>query len=100
MSHIALNPEEFEPIIQRTVERTLEGLDLSQLNAAPQKRYLTEREAAELLGVEPHVLRDARKRGEINFHRFGRSVRYTYDQVEDYARRCLNREVGEPPARE
>lgn len=104
--NIDFNPEDFAGVIEAAVDRALKRLDLSKQNGEPEKRFYSEREAADMLGVETHVLRDARKRRdeqgrpELSFHRFGRQVRYTDEQLDQWARKCLNREVGEPPASE
>jgi hypothetical protein len=48
---------------------------------------ISEPAAAALLRVQPHVLRDARKRGELHCTKIGKSVRYTRDQLDAYLRR-------------
>jgi hypothetical protein len=48
----------------------------------------TEEEAARLLGLEPHQLRDERGRGRITFSRIvGRRIRYTPEDLAEYLRR-------------
>jgi hypothetical protein len=44
----------------------------------------SEKEAADLLGVKPYVLRDARRRGEVKATKIGRKVAYTPRQLESY----------------
>jgi hypothetical protein len=53
----------------------------------PADALLPEPAAAAILGVEPHVLRDARKRHEIDFHRVGKFVRYSREQIDAYKHR-------------
>jgi hypothetical protein len=47
----------------------------------------SEKEAADLLGVKPYVLRDARRRGEVKATKVGRKVAYTTRQLENYLAR-------------
>jgi hypothetical protein len=57
---------------------------------------VTEREAAEMLGIAAHVLRDARERGEIHFAKAGRTVLYTRAFLVGY----LNRHATHPISRD
>ncbi len=59
-------------------------------NPAPTDALIAEPAAAAECSVEPHVLRDARKRGEIAFHRIGKFVRYSREQIEAYKARSCN----------
>lgn len=45
------------------------------------KVALQEKEAAACIGVEPHVLRDARLQRKLPHSRVGRTVTYTADQL-------------------
>lgn len=49
---------------------------------------LTEQRAAAELNVADHNLRDARKRGEIQFFKIGKFVRYSREQLDAYKQRC------------
>ena len=44
----------------------------------------SEPEAASLLGCRPHVLRDARLRGEIRSTKVGKRIGYTRQQLDAY----------------
>ena len=53
---------------------------------------LTEPEAADYFGWSVYTMREIRKRGEIEFLKFhDRTIRYTFEQLEDYKRRHFNR---------
>jgi hypothetical protein len=62
------DPAAFEPLIEQVVERMLARVQAgeNQLNG---KLAYSEPEAAALLSLAPHQLRDARLRGEINASR-------------------------------
>ena len=48
----------------------------------------TEAEAASMLGLNPHQLRDLRLEGKINHSRIvGRKIRYTFQDLMDYLNR-------------
>ncbi|MEQ8246195.1 MAG: helix-turn-helix domain-containing protein [Alphaproteobacteria bacterium] len=53
-------------------------------------RYLTEREAAQFLGLEPSTLKAWRWRGEgPSYAKFGRAVRYSQSTLFKYAERSV-----------
>ena len=62
-------------LIEATVEVTVERIEADRARLKSRLAY-TEPEAAALLGVRPHVLRDARLRGEITATRIGKRVAY------------------------
>ena len=64
------------PVIEATVRKTLEQIedDRAKLNG---RLAYSEPEAAALLGVRPHVLRDVRLRGEIQARKVGKGYRYS-----------------------
>ena len=49
---------------------------------------LTEAEVAEALGIRPRTLRRCRQSGEIAFVQFGRSIRYTTAEVNEFVNRA------------
>ena len=73
---VAFDPTEFEPIITRAVEAALAKLD--ELRGPLGDRLaFTEEEAARLIGLEAHQLRDERRRGRIAASQIvNRSIRY------------------------
>lgn len=86
-----------KPIVQAVVAEVLAQVDGARA-APPGKQVFSEGEAAQLLGVETHVLRDERGRGRITFSRIvGRRIRYTQADIDEYLRRRAQRLAPEPP---
>lgn len=70
-----IDNEALAPIIEATVRKTISELTPMLANPEPRMAY-TEAEAGGLFGVGPHVLRDARIRGEIDYYKIGKRVMY------------------------
>jgi hypothetical protein len=66
---------DLRPIISAAVVAVMEELRQSELAQSSRLAY-PEPEAAALLGVRPHCLRDARLRGEISASRVGKKTVY------------------------
>lgn len=49
---------------------------------------MTEKQAADHLGVSIYTLQRIRKRGEIAFSKVGSGIRYTFQQLEDFSKNC------------
>lgn len=72
--------DELRPIIRAATVAILE--EIKPLDARLMDRFAyTEKEAAQLLGVPQHVLRDARYRGELSGKRLGKKVMYSPDEL-------------------
>ena len=83
MPKLEINADEFRPLIQAVVAETLAATN--GVSAKFDTRLgFPEAEAAALLGVERHVLRDARLRGEIEASRVGKRIVYTPEQLREY----------------
>src|SRR5262245_38712984 len=87
---LQLDPAILTPVIRAVVAETLAAIeaDRAKLNG---KFAYSEAEAAQLLGLEPHVLRDERLRGRITASRIvGGRIRYTQAELLAYlaGRRC------------
>jgi hypothetical protein len=81
---ISLDPDSLRPLIREVVQEVLSQLesDRAQLNG---KLCYSEEEAARLLDLEPHVLRDERRRGKIAASQIvGRRIRYTREDLIGY----------------
>ena len=74
------------PLIERIVATVLDRLQGEQ-EALRDKLAYTEAEAAALLGTRPHVLRDARLRGEVAGSRVGKRILYEREELLGYLRR-------------
>jgi hypothetical protein len=83
---------------KREIAASVAAIVLEKLNGRadplPADALISEPEAAAHLGVEAHVLRDARGRREIQYHRIGKFVRYDRAQIEAYKQRCLRNGDG------
>ncbi|MEX2140578.1 MAG: helix-turn-helix domain-containing protein [Pirellulales bacterium] len=68
------------PLIERVVGTVLDRLE-SQREAVGERIAYSEAEAASLLGVQRHVLRDARLRGELFGCRVGKRICYEREEL-------------------
>ena len=80
---IEFDREELRPLVHLAVAEALERLesDRAKLNG---KLAFPEAEAAMLLGVKPHVLRDCRRRGELQGAKVGSKIVYTRADLLDF----------------
>ena len=67
-----LEPADLEPIVAAAVDAVL-----ARREQLGDRIGFPEAEAAQLLGIRKHVLRDARLRGEISGRKVGRSYVYS-----------------------
>jgi hypothetical protein len=82
-----LTKEELEKLIDSAVTKAVAAtLDIDPTMTNNRLAY-SEPEASALLGVKPHVLRDARLRGEISATRVGGRLAYTRDDLCSYLER-------------
>jgi hypothetical protein len=81
---INLDPEALTPLVEMVVQTTLARLEAVR-TALDGKLAYSEEEAARLLGLEPHVLRDERRRGKITASKIvGRRIRYLREDLTAY----------------
>ena len=79
-----IEPGALRPLVAEIVREVLTQLDEAQARL-PDKLAFSEAEAARLLGLAPHQLRDERLRGRIAASTIvGRRVRYTRDDLVRY----------------
>jgi hypothetical protein len=82
--HLSLNPDSLRPLIAEVVQATLAALEADRARLGDRLAY-SEPEAARLLGLAPHQLRDERRRGRIPSSQVvGRRVRYTRQDLLGY----------------
>ncbi len=87
MLNVTIDPDSFEPIVQAIVTETLIQVRAEEARIGD-KLAFSEEEAARLIGIEPHVLRDARLRGDISASRIaGRRIRYLRQDLLAYLAR-------------
>lgn len=80
---LRFDEKDIRPLVEIVVREVMQQVvEQKQEPAAPFDRMLSENEAAAIFAVDPHVLRDARRRGELDFHRVGRFVRYQRSQIQ------------------
>jgi len=72
---IVLEATDLRPLMETIVKETLRIIDESS-RATGERIAFTEPEAAALLGIAPHVLRDRRLDGEVSASRCGRRILY------------------------
>ena len=77
---IILEPDDLRPLIEQVVVETLRQVERLGTNYGDRLAY-TEPEAAALLGVARHVLRDCRLRGEIKSSKCGRRIVYRREDL-------------------
>jgi hypothetical protein len=90
------DPEAFRPLIEQAVEAALLRLEEARVKLSDRLCY-SEPEAATMLGLEPHQLRDERLRGRIKASSIVcRRIRYTRQDLMDYllSRRWKKDESG------
>lgn len=85
MAKLELDADELRPLIETVVAEVLAATEADTFRVNGRLAY-PESEAAALLGVRPHVLRDARLRGEIEAATVGRRIVYTTDALMAYLR--------------
>jgi len=83
---LQLEADDLRPLVQMIVAEVMEQREADRAKLDGRLAY-TEQEAAALLGVQPHVLGDARRRGEIAGSRVGKRVLYERDQLLDLLKR-------------
>jgi hypothetical protein len=77
---IELDPADLQPVIEQTITAVLERLEADRALLGG-KLACREAEAARLMGIPPHSLRDARLRGEIRGCRVGSRVLYERSEL-------------------
>src|SRR5262245_10696001 len=96
---LSVNPDTFKPLIDAAVAEALERFrqELEQRGLINGRLAVSEPEAAALLGLEPHQLRDERRRGRITASAIvGKRIRYTREDLVGY---LSGRRIGPEPAK-
>jgi helix-turn-helix protein len=80
-----VDTEALRPLVREIVAEVLDRLEGDRAKLSAGRLAYSEEEAARLLGLEPHVLRDERRRGRIGASSIvGRRIRYTHDDLLAY----------------
>jgi len=77
---INFDADDMRPLIAAVVQEVLAQRQADQSRLGDDRLTYTEPEAAALIGVAPHVLRDCRQRGEVRAVRIGK--RFCYNRAE------------------
>ncbi len=77
---ITLEPADLKPLVEQIVTETVERLADERAKMGGRLGF-TEAEAAELIGVARHTLRDCRLRGEIEGRLVGKKIVYSRDEL-------------------
>ena len=86
-----IEPDDLRPLIQTIVDKTIERINVAKSKVTDGRIAYPESEAAALIGVASHALRDARLRGELNASRLGKRVVYQRSELLKYlANRKIN----------
>lgn len=83
---LSFDEADLRPVIEQIVAATLVQIQSDEAKLADRLAY-TEPQAAAILGIRPHVLRDARLRGEISGSRVGKRILYERDELLRFLRR-------------
>ena len=78
-----IDVEALRPLVRLAVAEAMERMEGEQTRFNGRLAF-TEPEAAVLLGVKPHVLRDARLRGEISAKLVGKRYVYSRKTLETF----------------
>jgi hypothetical protein len=93
---LAIDPSGLDDLIRRVVEATVAQLEAAKAKLPEERLAFSEPEAARMLGLLPHQLRDERHRGAISASIVvGRRVRYRREDLVQYlmARRSEAQEI-------
>jgi hypothetical protein len=81
---LSIDPAALKPLIAAVVAQTLEALERDRATLGDRIAY-SEPEAARLLGLHAHQLRDERLRGRIAASQIvGKRIRYSREDLLDY----------------
>jgi hypothetical protein len=83
---IEFDRDDLRPLVQLAVAEALDRLEAERAKFNARLAF-TEPEAAVLLGVKPHVLRDCRRRGELDGAKVGSRILYTRPDLLDFLER-------------
>ena len=78
---------ELQPIIKAAVEETLARIEEDRARLPAGRLAFLEAEAAGLIGIPAHSLRDCRRRGEIEAVKLGGRIGYTRTELLAYLER-------------
>lgn len=93
MPLINFEAEDFAPLVRQIVAETLTSMQ-SKFDEMGKRLAFTEEEAAEMIGLKSHQLRDERRRGRIQASQIVcRAIRYSR---EDILRYLMTNRINQP----
>jgi len=78
---VSIDIDAFRPLVELVVQTTLNAVRDAESQLPIGRLAFNEEEAANLLGVAKHVLREARYDGKVSGSRVGRGVVYQRDEL-------------------
>lgn len=82
---LSIDKDALRPLVEEVVTQTVELVG-SQRDLLGDQLVFTEPEAAALLRVKPHVLRDCRRRGQIEGFPIGNKIHYNRAEILRFCR--------------
>jgi hypothetical protein len=83
---IQFDHDAIRPLIHLAIAEVIERMEADRAKLSGRLAF-TEAEAAVLLGVKPHVLRDCRRRGELAGAKVGSKIVYTRADLLEFLER-------------
>lgn len=78
---IEVEQNDLRPLVQLVVDQTIERIEVAKAKVSGDRLAYPESEAAMLLGLATHSLRDSRLRGEVVASRIGKKVIYERSEL-------------------
>src|SRR5262245_43909535 len=88
---LQVDADNLVPLIRRVAQEVISLYDAARATLPEGRLAFSEEEASRLIGLQPHQLRDERRRGRIQASQVvGRRIRYLRDDLIAYltSRRC------------
>src|SRR5262249_58504706 len=86
---LAVDSDSLKALVRAVVAEVISELEQARQQIPEGRLAYSEPEAAAMLGLQPHVLRDLRLRGEIRASQVvGRRIRYVREDLVAYLQNC------------
>jgi hypothetical protein len=86
MMELLFDADDLRPLVRLVVAEALDRLERDRAKFDGRLAF-SEAEAAALLGVKPYVLRDCRRRGELERSKIGSKIMYTRADLLEFLER-------------
>ena len=81
---IELDQHDLRPLVQTIIDEVLDRIEAAQMMLPNNRLAYPEAEAAAILGVAPHILRDCRLRKEIDGSKVGKRIVYERNELASF----------------